>query len=698
MRIYEFSKQYNIPIKDIISALQVAGFTIKSHMSVIDDQAIDFLKKSIKTSQESSKKNTNSDNMQQPDIVKNNEKKEKIVTRHEGRNGERKEEKIEEKIRLQITTKEERLKSEAEKLKAEAAPLGIVVKEMSVADLAQKLSISVGDLIITLLKMGIVAEKNKFLSENTIRALAKHYNFEPLAPQVSDVSSISHEFLEKAKNSSDSIDRLPIVVILGHVDHGKTTLLDFIRKTRVAMKEKGGITQHIGAYEAKTEQGNIVFLDTPGHEAFSKMRKRGVRIADIVVLIIAADDGVMPQTVEAIKHAISMQVPIIVAINKMDKVDKSRIDVIKRELAQHGITPEEWGGDVVCIPISAKTGNGVSELLEMIALQAQLMELKAIDTGLAKGFVLESGVEKGYGQVATIISQQGVIHLGDYFIAGNAMGKVISIVDSHGNSLREAKPSMPVRIAGFELLPNVGDSFEVVVKNEYLARRSKKEIFQSSAYTGIKKEGSPTFIIKTDTNSSKEALLDSIAQLSRKENVGLNIASAMVGGITESDVQLASNIGANIIGLHVKVEPNASLLAHHEGITIYLYDIIYKLLENLELLTKKAVAVKKVLTRVGQATVLRVFDIKNIGIIAGSYVKEGRFVIGGHVNVLRKNKKIGEGIIKSLQREKKSVKEVNAGFECGFVVDGFNDWLPDDQVECLIEVAEKSPAKKTISS
>lgn len=658
MRVYEFSKQYNIPAKDIINTLRAEGFDIKSHMSIIDEQVIAFLKKKLKNNNKSEKNS-------QIKPVDEKTTSSMVSVKQDGKQDSR---------------------ATNEVIDDTSDLPHIIIKEMSVADFAQKTDIPVSDIILTLLKMGVVAAKNKILTEETVTSLAKHYELQAVAFK----SANNTEKIGEAPEGFDLKERLPIVVVLGHVDHGKTTLLDFIRKSRVALREKGGITQHIGAYEAFTEHGNIVFLDTPGHKAFSKMRRRGVRVADIVILIVAADDGVMPQTVEAIKHALSMKVPIIVAINKMDKADPARIDVIKRELSQHGVLPEEWGGSTVCIPISAKTGAGVNELLEMVALQAQLMELKAANEGFARGFILESRLEKGYGLVATVISQHGIIHVGDHFSAGSTVGKVSAIIDSHGNRLKKVGPSLPVRIAGFESLPEAGDYFECIPKNDYLVRRNVKSDKKDFVYNGIKKEGALNFIIKTDTNSSKEALLDSIATLSRKTDKGINVVLAGVGGVTESDVELAYNTSSGIVGLHVKVEPNAIILAQQRGVVIHLFDIIYKLLESFEAWTKKTETVKKVYTRVGKATVLRVFDIKGVGVIAGSYVNDGRFTVGGRVSVLRYNKKIGEGIIKSLQRDKKSVKEVHTGFECGFVVEGFSDWVPDDVVECFVEM----PANK----
>lgn len=678
MRIYEFSKEYSVPTKEILSALQEAGFGVKSHMSLLDEKAIMFLKKKFNKNADTSLMIEDGDVEQKVPVSQSTSK---------FNNSHKKIKSTPASARTFVPHKKPSVRTEKVAIEAKKSePKKLVLADMSVAEFEQKTGVSVSDIILTLLRMGIVAPKNKVLPVDVIKSLAAHYSIETELAQ----SSKDKDRVGAALGGVELKERLPVVVVLGHVDHGKTTLLDFIRKTRVASREKGGITQHIGAYEAATEHGSIVFLDTPGHEAFSKIRQRGVRVADIVILIVAADDGVKPQTIEALKQALSMNVPIIVAVNKMDKVDPSRVEVVKRELSQYGLMPEEWGGTVVFVPISAKTGKGVSDLLEMVTLQAQLMELRAEWTGHARGYVLESNVEKGYGPVATIICQHGEIKIGDFFKAGSAVGKVTVLINSYGKKVASAGPSVPVRVAGFESLPEAGDYFECVSSDYYLANRgAKANTSQLTAHSGVKKEGALNLIIKTDTNSSKEALLESLAKLSHKADMGLNVLSAGVGGITEGDIELAYNTGSMIVGLHSKIESRAASLAQERGVVVHLYDIIYKLLEKFEELTKKAEAVKKVFTKVGEAYVLKVFDIKGVGVIAGSYVKEGRFAVGGRVTVLRRGKKVGEGTIKSLQREKKSVKEVHTGFECGFVVDGFNEWQPDDVVECLVELPAK---------
>ena len=663
IRIYEFSKQYNVPTRELLSALRGAGFTVKSHMSMIDENAVKFLKKRFKGS------STGAASSKKKDTPKVITKKTSVVA-----------------SKKQVVALSNQ-KQEKQENKKEKKREGFVVSAMTVVDAALNMKQPVNEVILLLLRWRIVAVKNRILSEDIIRRLADHYGIETIEAIVAEKETKQLDFAPK--KGEDLASRLPVVVVLGHVDHGKTTLLDFIRKTRVAIREKGGITQHVGAYEATTAHGNVVFLDTPGHEAFSKMRQRGVRIADIAILVVAADDGVMPQTVEAIKHIKNMNVPIIVAINKIDKVDASRMDIVKRELAQHDVLPEDWGGDAICVPISAKEGTNVDQLLEMVILQSQIMELRAAQSGPAKAYVLEAKLEKGYGSVATVISRGGIIAVGDFFVCGNTVGRVTSLINSYGKRIQKVGPSIPVQVSGFQNLPEVGDYFEVVTKEKYLKRRGERQDFKTSRVVQPKQEGDVNLIVKADTNSSKEALLDAMDRLSRKFDRGFNIIDSGIGRINESNVELAFNTGASIVGLHVKTEVNALLLAQQRGVSITLFDIIYKLLEDLEKRIEKPLKVDMIRKKIGEAVVLRVFDIKKVGVIAGSHVKDGRFVIGGYVEVWRDNQKVGEGKITSLQREKKSVKEVHTGFECGFVVENFVDWAVDDRVECFIEVPKQ---------
>jgi translation initiation factor IF-2 len=678
MRIYEFSKQFNVLAKDIIDLLRKNGFEIKSHMSVLNEQALDFLTKQFKKQSDDSgpaKKN-------QPSIQGHVPVKKEIM-----------QEQVQKKIKVDNLDLQQPLSPAdipASKTIIKSSSLDtqeIELKPMTVALAAEKMSKAVNDIIVTLLKWQVIATKNQVLSTETVARLAEHYGLKTTKPVVVDKEVIKNKEKQPSVASENLQDRAPIVVVLGHVDHGKTTLLDFIRKTRVALREKGGITQHLGAYEVTLKQGSIVFLDTPGHEAFFKIRQRGVRIADIAILVVAADDGVMPQTVEAIKQIKTMNIPIIVAINKMDKVDQARLEIIKRQLAQHDVLPEEWGGSAICVPISAKTGMGIDQLLEMIVLQSQMMELRADAKNNAYGYLLETKIEKGRGIIATLICQQGTIHIGDYFTAGKVTGHINVLIDSLGRRINQIGPFVPVQISGFDELPDVGDWFQVVSKQEYLKIRSshslQNDLFVNKA---AKKENYINLIVKTDNASSREALLESIEKLTKKLEVGFHIVYAGIGNINESDIELAYNTSAEIIGMHIKSETNAIDLARKRNVTITLYDIIYKLLESLESIAQSKRKVQMVRTKIGEAFVRKVFDIPGVGVVAGSYIKDGRFSRDGFVFIWRGKYKVGEGKITSLQRDKKSVKEVHTGFECGFVIDGFKDWVIDDRVECFIEI------------
>lgn len=663
IRVYEFSKKIGKSNKEIIDLLQSGGFEVKTHMSLLSPEALEYLEKSLKPAPAKleSKKIDAEKPKEKPTVIDSNRAKKTNRNVSRGR-----------------TESPKKFSSAPEQPQT---PTEIIIRPMTVGDAAAALGKPVQDVILSLLRMGVIAAINQSISADVVGRLAELYGIAAVQPVVAEKKEVEIVAQDKSKLQ----ERLPVIVVVGHVDHGKTTLLDFVRKTRVAAREHGGITQHIGAYEAVTPHGNLVFLDTPGHAAFSKMRQRGLKAADIAILVVAADDGIMPQTIEAIKFAKNMHVPIIVAVNKVDKVDLARVEVVKRELAQHDLLPEEWGGDVVVVPISAKTGLGVDQLLEMLALQAQMLELRADVSGPAKGYILEAKLERGRGAVATFISQHGKISVGDYFVCGDTGGRVTSLTDSTGKRIASAGPSIPVQIAGFDEMPEVGEFFEVVPKATYLAARtalaSRKPMAQR-----LLQEGALNLIIKTDTDSTKEAVIESLERLSKKTDKGFNIVESGIGGITESDVELAYNTGSRIIGLHVRPEANAIALAQRRQINMDLYTIIYKLLEDLELKATSEKEVKTERRKIGEATVLKVFDIKNVGVIAGSFLKDGRFVKDAHVIAFRRGKKIGEGKIIGLQRDKKAVKEVHAGFEFGFLVDGFNDWQVDDVVHCMYDM------------
>lgn len=658
MRVYEFAKKVDVASKELIQVLNDAGYEVKNHMAVLTDNEIALLeKKYMKTT-------TSTHQVEQQPFVPEPQEVQEIE--------------VPEVAEVESPYKK--------KPPVEYTPgvTEIVVMPMTPGDFADRTVLPIQEVIVTLLKWGILAPKNRLLSEDIIERLAEHYQLTAKRPEHHDKQEGKKDLF--ISETPEIQKRAPIIVVLGHVDHGKTTLLDYIRKTRVAAREKGGITQHLGAYSVQTKHGNIVFLDTPGHEAFTKIRTRGLKVADIAILVVAIDDGVMPQTIEAIKIAKQMEVPIIVAMNKVDKADGQRIEILKRQLAQQDLLAEDWGGQIVCVPISAKTGQGVDELLEMIDLQSQIMELETDVSGPAKGYVLESKLEKGRGPVATVILQQGSLHIGDFFNSGQTSGKVTSLVDSYGKRLKEVLPGYPVQVAGFEALPQAGDS---------LIAGSKAEVKKASQPTKqvvkmARGEKDINICIKADSNSSIEALEDAIRKLSKKiKHVDFHIVASGVGDISERDIMLASHTGSAIIGLHIKAEPNAQLLAQKEHVSIQLFDIIYKLLETLQETADKQKEVKMIDKKVGEAVIRKVFDIKKLGIIAGCYVREGIFVRTGKVVVWRGKYKIAEGPITSLQRDGKSVKEVHTGFECAFMAEGITDFEVDDRVECITSVPEK---------
>jgi len=688
MRVYEFSKEYNISNKEVLQALQDVGFEVDSHMAVLTPEQIEYLNETFeKEEQEAS----------QPRPTR----KGKILVKKAIRSNSPERDNIDALVvkpkkhekKVFVSRREQRVDLLEKKSQT---PLLLALESMTVGDAAERMFQPVTDVIMVLLRWGIVATKNQYISEETVERLAAHYEIPIEKPkQVDDKDATA---LRRATSEGDLKERPPVVVVVGHVDHGKTTLLDYIRKTRVVAREKGGITQHLGAYAAHTSHGDVIFIDTPGHEAFSKMRARGVRAADIAVLVVAADDSVMPQTIEALKHVKEMGLPIVVAVNKIDKVDPTRLETVKRDLSKQDLLPEEWGGQTVVIPVSAKEGTGVDKLLDMILLQAQLQELKADFTQDGKGYILESKLERGRGTVATLLCRHGRVSVGDYFTCGSTVGKVTAMFDSFGKSVKHADARMPVQVVGFDDLPEAGSYFEVVSKEQYIRARAGAREERKNKQLAVSSSGKNvlTCIIKTDSDSSKEALLGSLQKLSKKIKHEFNVIHAGVGDVTESDVMLATNTGSSLIVFHAKVSAQAKELLRKYHVPLYQFDIIYKLLEALEALVESNQEVVMVRTKIGEAEVRKVFDVKNIGVIAGCYVKDGIFSRDGYVVAWRGKEKIGEGKIRSLQRDKKTVKEVHAGFECGFIVQDIDSWQEGDRAECYIDkpAADKKKAAK----
>ena len=567
-----------------------------------------------------------------------------------------------------------------------------ISESITVGELAQKLSIKSSELMKSLMNMGVMATINQTLDQDTAILIIEELGHEAKIKS----SDLDNEVLESMEaNTENETQRAPIVTIMGHVDHGKTSLLDYIRKTKVANSEAGGITQHIGAYQVDTKNGKITFLDTPGHAAFSSMRARGAQITDIVVLIVAADDGVMPQTEEAIEHALSAKVPIIVAINKIDK-ENADVEKILTELSQKNVLTEEWGGDTICIKVSAITGEGIDQLLEAISLQSEILELKACAEGAATGTVVESSLDKGKGPVATVLVESGILNKKDYVLVGKEFGRVRAMFNEFNNEINSAGPSVPVVITGLSGTPNVADklistSDERKVKEIASLRESKqKEIeMQSKQKTfSIDNFNSDTtaskkiinLIVKSDVQGSAEAIVSSLKAI-KNDDVGLDIIYSGVGAITESDANLAMSSNSKIIGFNVRADVKAKKLIEVNGQDLHYFSVIYDLIDSVKQQLSGLLDPDIKEEIIGIAEVKDVFRSSKIGAIAGSIVSEGVIQKDQPIRVLRDNVVIYEGELESLRRFKEDVKEVKSGTECGIGVKDYNDVRAGDQIE-----------------
>ncbi len=584
-------------------------------------------------------------------------------------------------------------------------PRAVTITEgITVRELAEKLDVRAKELLKALLDKGVFASINQALDGQTATTLAESFN--GIVQVVSFEQQVVQEETEKEVLTGNLVPRAPVVTVMGHVDHGKTSLLDAIRETDVAAGESGGITQHIGAYEVHINDRRIVFIDTPGHEAFTRMRARGAKVTDIVVLVVGADDGVMPQTEEAIDHARAAKGPIIVAINKIDKPD-AQAERVKRQLSDRGLMPEEWGGDTVMVEVSARTKQNLPRLLEMILLVGDLRELKANPEAAASGTVLESRVDKGRGPVATVLVQNGTLHVGDVFVVGAVYGKVRAMFSDRGQPLKEAGPATPVEVLGLQAVPDAGDQFQVADEAkarhivEYRQSKQREAALAKSATgrltldqlheqlrAGEVKE--LQILLKADVHGSVEVLSDMLPKLST-DQVKLKIMRASVGGITEADVLLASTSGAIIVGFNVRADRKASDLAQQEGVDMRFHTIIYELTDEL----KKAMTglLSPVLKEMhlGRAEVRDTFRVKGSGTIAGCYVQDGIVKRDADVRVVRDNVVIYTGKIVSLKRFKDDVNEVRTGFECGISISNFNDVKVADLLECFV-VERLAPA------
>jgi translation initiation factor IF-2 len=587
-----------------------------------------------------------------------------------------------------------------------AAPAESVVRDVSVpetitvADLAHKMSVKASEVIKVLMKLGQMVTINQVLDQETAIIVAEEMGHKAYAAKLDDPETFLIDSGVATAPTGEVAARPPVVTVMGHVDHGKTSLLDYIRRTKVAAGEAGGITQHIGAYHVETARGVITFLDTPGHEAFTAMRARGARATDLVILVVAADDGVMPQTIEAIHHAKAAKVPIVVALNKIDKPEANP-ERVKQELVAHEVVPEEYGGDSPFVPVSAKTGQGIDELLENVLLQAEVLELKCVWDGPAKGLIIESQLDKGRGPVATVLVQSGTLKRGDVVLAGSSFGRVRAMLDESGKSIQGAGPSIPVEIQGLSDVPAAGDEL-IVLGDERKAREIA--LFRQGKFRDTKlakqqaaklenifddmNQGAKTLtlILKADVQGSQEALAHALTKLSTDE-VKVNIVHAQVGGITESDVNLALASRAVIVGFNVRAEQAARKLAEANGIDIRYYNIIYDAVDDVKAALSGMLTPEQREQVLGLVEVRQVFRISKIGTIAGCMVLDGLVRRTSRARLLRDNVVIWSGELDSLKRFKDDVREVKAGFECGLSLKGYDDLKEGDQLE-IFEMQE----------
>jgi translation initiation factor IF-2 len=574
-----------------------------------------------------------------------------------------------------------------------------IPETISVADLAHKMSVKASEVIKKLMQLGQMVTINQQLDQETAMIVVEEMGHKALAAKLDDPEAFSEE--EQAAQTGEGKPRAPVVTVMGHVDHGKTSLLDYIRSTRVAAGEAGGITQHIGAYHVETPRGTITFLDTPGHAAFTAMRARGAKATDIVILVVAADDGVMPQTKEAIHHAKAASVPIVVAMNKIDKPEANP-ERVKNELVAEQVVPEEFGGDSPFVPVSAKTGQGIDDLLEQVLLQAEVLELKAPTEASARGLVIEAQLDKGRGPVATVLVQSGTLKRGDVVLAGASYGRVRAMLDEDGKPCNEAGPSIPVEIQGLTEVPQAGDDFMVLAderrareiatfrqgkyRDVKLAKQQAAKLENMFEQMGEGQVQTLSLIIKADVQGSQEALAQSLLKLSTDE-VKVQVVHAAVGGISESDVNLAIASKAVIVGFNTRADAGARKLAEGSGIDIRYYNIIYDAVDDVKAAMAGMLAPEQKEEVIGNAEIRQVFRISKVGAIAGCMVTAGVVRRAARVRILRDNVVVFTGELDSLKRFKDDVREVKEGFECGLNVKGYNDIAEGDQLE-FFEIKE----------
>ena len=704
VRVYQLARKYEISSDALRKILVKEGITVKSHMSSVDEKVETFIEQHFKrvkaaTTREIKKKDRRPPRGGgQPPKKTKGKRTRKSVKKPETDHKAVKESVKRTLAKLDVTRKSRRRKREKEEVIEVEEEQGVIkLPEFStVADLAQKLDIDPTEIIQKCFAMGLMVSINQRLDADTIMMLTEEYEV-----TVQFVSVYGQDMLARKKEIDPErmIERSPVVTIMGHVDHGKTSLLDNIRNSNIIAGEKGGITQHIGAYEVEKAGHKITFIDTPGHEAFTAMRSRGAQLTDIVILITAADDGVMPQTIEAINHARAADVPIIVAINKID-LPNADLNKVKQGLIQQNLVLEEFGGNVMGTEISAKNGVNIEKLLEMILLQAEMMELKADPEAEVRGVVLEARKEEGRGNVCTVLIQQGTLKIGDNFITGNYFGRVRAMLNERGSRIELAPPSTPAVILGCTGIPQAGDAFyqiedektakEIASKRQQFAREKDRRLVQritlEDLYRQIQ-EGSVkdlNLIIRADTDGSLEAVTDSFTSLDTEE-VKVNVIQKLVGMVNESDILLASASNAVVIGFNTLITPKAEVLAKTENVDVRFYEVIYKAIDDIKAAMSGLLEPEIIETPLGDAEVRQVFKVSKTGTIAGCYVTSGTIKRNALVRVKRDGEVIHQAAINSLKRFKDDVKEVQSGFECGIGVEGFDEYVEGDIFEVYVE-------------
>ncbi len=679
IRVYELAKELNVSSKDLINLLmEEFGVEVKNHMSVIEDEDATLIKELLGDTSES-------------------EGKKSLVDEYE----EELAESLNKGVRKKKKTKKELEQEEVER-NAEAACGVIEIGEtITVKELCEKLGKPTNDVIKNLIFLGVMAGVNQEIDFSTAEKLCEKY--EVLVEKKEEGTELEAFEEETDVVEENLVKRPPIVTIMGHVDHGKTSLLDAIRHAKVTASEAGGITQHIGAYTVSLNGEKITFLDTPGHEAFTAMRARGAQVTDIVILVVAADDGIMPQTKEAINHCKAAEVPMIVAINKIDRPG-ANVDRVKQELTEHGLVSEDWGGDTICVPVSAKTGENLESLLEMVLLTAEMQELQADPNRKAKGTVIEAKLDKGRGAVASLLIQNGTLNVGDSILVGSTYGRIRAMFDDRGKKIKSAGPSIPVEILGLSEVPAAGDRF-IVCKDEKTARnmaevrkqKIKADSHQASNRVSLEdlysqiQEGKVkelAIVVKADVQGSVEAIRQSLEKLST-DDVKVRVIHGAVGAITETDVTLAAASNALVIGFNVRPDSNATVQSEKENIEIKTYRIIYDAIEDVKsaMIGMLEPEYKEVIN--GKAEVRMTYKISNVGTIAGCYVIDGKIVRNSEVRVIRDGIVIFESTLASLKRFKDDAKEVAKGYECGLSVEKFNDLKEGDIIESFTMEAIK---------